>query len=110
MYEWYRASRSGRVVIVVALCLLCSGRAFCPHVSAGIIGGGALTNDFVPLDVSSTPYREYSRSKDYMVGPMLAVSIPANFSLEADALYRPRTSPVQRDCQVEESVVPRRLL
>ena len=82
-------STSRRVVVALALCLFCSGRAFCQHVSAGIIGGGALTRDFVPLDVPSTPYREYSTSKDYIVGAMLAVFIPANFSLEADALYRP---------------------
>lgn len=78
-----------RLVLALALLLCCSDRAFCQHVSVGIIGGGALTNDFVALQVPFTPYREYSTSKDYIVGALLAVSIPANFSLEADGLYRP---------------------
>lgn len=83
------SSISGRLIVALALGLFSCGRALCQHVSAGIVGGVALTSDFVPLEVPSTPYREYSTTKDYIVGAMLAISVPANFSLEADALYRP---------------------
>lgn len=71
------------------LCLLLGTCAFGQHVSVGIVGGGALTNDFTPLAVPDTTYVERSTSKDYIIGPMLAITIPAGFSVEADALYRP---------------------
>ncbi|MBV9762649.1 MAG: hypothetical protein JO340_18960 [Acidobacteriaceae bacterium] len=86
-----RNSTSARLAIAVAFSFLCGNRAFAQHVSAGVVAGGALTSDFTPLDIATTSYVEHSISKDYIVGGMLAVSIPWDFSLEADAMYRPMT-------------------
>lgn len=82
-------SVSCRILICLALSTFCSGPAFCQKISVGIVGGGALTTDFVPQTVPNTPYRAHSTSKDYVVGAMLAVSLPARLSVEVDALYRP---------------------
>lgn len=80
-------SRSCLVVVAFWLCLLCSGSAVAQRFSFGIVGGGSLTNDFVDQTIESI--RTYSTGKDYIVGPMFAVALPDNFSIEMDALYRP---------------------
>jgi hypothetical protein len=66
--------------------LFCSGSAFAQRLSFGVVGGGSLTNDFVDQTIESI--RTYSTGKDYVVGPMIAVGLPAAFSIEVDALYR----------------------
>jgi hypothetical protein len=70
-----------------------------PRLSFGIVGGAGLSEDFrndaygfIILPDGSTQTiqsRFYSTSKDYIVGPMVELRLPARLSLEADALYRP---------------------
>lgn len=62
-------------------------------VSIGVTAGGSLTDAFSDRTVTvpglnGSPHY-FSGSKDYIVGPMLEVHLPANLSVEFDALYRP---------------------
>jgi len=83
-------SRPPRIIFALTVSLLCSAVAHAQRVSFGVIGGAALTNDFVAQTAMDLiPFRAYSTSKDYIVGPMVMVSLPGNFSVETDLLYRP---------------------
>lgn len=71
--------------------------AFAQTFSIGVIGGGALTNDFIAQTVDFTslsptlpayPIRAYSTSKGYVAGGTLRVFLAASFAVEADVLYR----------------------
>jgi hypothetical protein len=61
------------------------------HFSAGMIAGSGLTDGFQDLTTHAvdTVTHFYSDSKDFIVGPMVAVHVPLGFSVEFDALYRP---------------------
>ena len=61
------------------------------HLSVGIIGGIPLTNGFSDLTSHGvdTITHTFSDSKEYIVGPMVEVLLPASFGVEVDALYRP---------------------
>jgi hypothetical protein len=82
-----KRSESSRLVLVVALGILCSGSVCAQRFSLGIVGGGSLTDDFVDQTVESI--RTYSTAKDYVVGAMFASALSDSFSVEIDALYRP---------------------
>jgi len=63
----------------------------------GVVGGAALSDDFrsetsvaTSLPGSLTVYTTtHSNSKDYVVGGMFELGLPARFSVELDGLYRP---------------------
>ena len=60
-------------------------------VSFGVTGGVGLTDafsshTFMGVDTDS---RDFSNSKDYIVGPTIELHLPLSFSVEVDALYRP---------------------
>jgi hypothetical protein len=79
--------------IVLFAILITSPLASAEHVSAGVIGGAGLTNDFqsatIPADGSSPYFAFYSHSKDYVAGGLIELKLPLHLSVEADALYRP---------------------
>ena len=71
------------------------------HFSFGVVGGASLTNDFGNEVVgvfgsTSVPIRYYSTSKDYIIGPMVAVRLPRHLSVEVAGLYRPLNLHVRR--------------
>ncbi|MBV9301827.1 MAG: hypothetical protein JOY62_16530 [Acidobacteriaceae bacterium] len=69
------------------LSAFCAASAFGQRFSFGVVAGGSLTSDFVDQTVEDI--RTYPTAKDYIVGPTFAVTLPATFSIEVDALYRP---------------------
>ena len=60
-------------------------------VSFGVTGGVGLTDAFASQSFMGvdTDSRDFSGSKDYIVGPSIEVHLPLSFSVEVDALYRP---------------------
>ena len=68
------------------LLVLITSAACAQQFSAGIVGGAALSSDF---QSQPSPTLTESTSKDYIVGGMLELSLPAHLSLEVDGLYRP---------------------
>jgi hypothetical protein len=55
--------------------------------SFGVTGGLGLTDGIENQTIDG--YHFYSDSKDYIVGPMVALGLPFHLSVEIDALYRP---------------------
>jgi hypothetical protein len=74
-------------LILCGLLLPASGVAQLP-ISLGVKGGWPLT---YALSDSNGPglTRFYSKSREFMVGPMVELRLPLRFSVEADALYHP---------------------
>jgi hypothetical protein len=67
-------------LILFLTCCACVGQS----VTIGVLGGGRLTSDITSdLLPAATP-----ESKRYVVGPSVELSLPWNFAIEADALYR----------------------
>jgi hypothetical protein len=68
-------------------------------ISFGVIGGVPFTPFFSdqtftpvvlnPFSGSTYSVHSYSGSNEYLVGPTIEVRLPLNFSVEADALFRP---------------------
>jgi hypothetical protein len=73
------------------LLLLCASVAFGQPIALGLVGGAAVTDDFlrqsVP-EVDGNTLAYYSVSKDYVVGLMVEVGLPFHLSVEVDGLYR----------------------
>ena len=76
---------------LATLALLTGVAASAQHLSVGVIGGVPLTDGFSDFTTHGidTITHTFSNSKEYIVGPMLDVRLPANFGIEVDALYRP---------------------
>jgi hypothetical protein len=76
---------------LATLVLLTGMAASAQHLSVGIIGGVPLTDGFSDFTTHGidTITHTFSNSKEYIVGAMLDVRLPANFGIEVDALYRP---------------------
>jgi hypothetical protein len=78
------------------LCLLLAASlapatALAQHFSFGVVAGGGLTDAFHDQTfqgVDTVPHF-FSDSKDPIFGPTADVGLPANISVEIDALYRP---------------------
>jgi len=60
-------------------------------ISVGIRGGVPFTNAFADITEIPPPdyLRQFTGSKDYMIGAMLELHLPLGFSVEGDALYHP---------------------
>lgn len=81
------------------LLVCCLGASAQRLISLGVTGGVPFTpffadQTFTPLVLnpfSGLPYsvHSYSGSNEYVVGPTIEVRLPLNFSVEADALFRP---------------------
>lgn len=77
------------------LCLAAGGASGQIPFSFGVKGGVALTDAFedntfsYPNRVATISIRDYSPSKDYLVGPFVELRLPFGLGVEADALYRP---------------------
>ena len=65
--------------------------AFAQPFSFGIRGGVPFTGAFSDLTTTSGSEsdRLYSRSNEYLIGPMVELHLPFGLSVEADALYHP---------------------
>src|SRR5579871_1028298 len=61
--------------------------AFSQAFTFGVKGGVPVT-DFISLTQSRGPLRATSNTNRYIVGPTLELRLPANFSIEFDALFR----------------------
>ena len=63
--------------------------------SYGVIGGASLTpdfkNSFFPIPPPGPPIvlTNYSSSERYIVGGLLELQLPKNWSIEVDGLYHP---------------------
>jgi hypothetical protein len=77
--------------VALAVSALAAGQS----VSVGLIGGDSVTNDFhnsfQPYSFQLPPVfsREYSTSERYIVGGMVEVQLPRDWSVEVDGLYHP---------------------
>lgn len=78
-------------LVWLSLALINPALAGAQLVSAGVVGGAALTDDFRNLTFLLPTYSSlsYSTSKSYVIGPSVEVELPLNLSVEADALYHP---------------------
>jgi hypothetical protein len=63
------------------------------RISAGLIGGGAATDDFpdqtLPSIGPSPNFNFFSPSKSYAVGALVELRLPLHLSVEADGMYHP---------------------
>lgn len=71
--------------------LLGAAAAIAQPVSFGVRGGVPFTDAFNTVTTTSVDnyVQNYSRSKEYEIGPMVEVHLPFGLAVEADALYRP---------------------
>lgn len=73
------------------LLFLCSGISFGQRITFGVKSGVPLTDAF--SDQTShgidTIVHSFSASRDFVIGPVIELSLPLGFAVEADALYRP---------------------
>lgn len=70
------------------LAILCAGAANAQHISIGALGGAPFA-DVITATTTSTGGAYLPKSVNLVIGPALQVDLPANFRIEADALYRP---------------------
>ncbi|HXE12863.1 MAG TPA: hypothetical protein VN633_12125 [Bryobacteraceae bacterium] len=86
-------------ILTSILLVCCLGASAQRLISLGVTGGVPFTpfftdQTFTPLVLnpfSAFPYsvHSYSGLNEYLVGPTIEVLLPSNFSVEADALFRP---------------------
>ena len=71
--------------------LFLASMAFGQRLSIGIKAGVPLTDAFQDKTISGVDFsqRTFSKSREYIVGAMLEVHLPAGLSVEADGLYHP---------------------
>jgi hypothetical protein len=73
---------------IFSICLLGGAASgFGQIFSFGVTGGLGLTDGLQNRAIDG--YHFYPDSKDYVVGPMVALGLPFHLSVEIDALYRP---------------------
>lgn len=72
--------------VALAVSALAAGQS----VSIGVIGGDSVTNDFHnSFQLAPALSRDYSASERYIVGAMVEVHLPRDWSVEVDGLYHP---------------------
>ncbi len=78
-------------IFAVSLFLLISP-AFAQSFSFGVRGGIPFTDAYSDITTTSSGssfVREFSNSKEFVIGPMIELHLPLGLSVEADALYHP---------------------
>jgi len=87
LHPYMRLKPLCSVSIFVACLLGGAASGFGQIFSFGVTGGLGLTDGI--QNQTTDGYHFYSDSKDYVVGPMIALGLPFHLSVELDALYRP---------------------
>jgi len=80
-----------RLKMLTGSVLLCSGLLYGQHITFGVESGIPLTDAFsdqTTLGVG-TIVHSFSESKNYVIGPVIELGLPAGFAVEAEAMYRP---------------------
>lgn len=83
--------RSSSVTLCFSLFAVCSVANAASPLSIGIKGGVALTDAYSDdtYTLTNVTYRNYSDTKDFIIGGFAELRLPFGIGAEADALYRP---------------------